>query len=196
MNKTTYQVYGLHCKSCEILVEGEIKKIDSIEKVSVSYQKGNAEIIHSEMLDNKEVETAVKKAGYSLFNANENLPILKINKNDYQDLGIAFLLLLIIALLLDQFGIFNLNIIKDSGYSRLPAVILVGLTAGFSTCMALVGGILLALSASFSKDHPGLSFQKKFTPHLFFNLGRVFFFFILGGVTGLIGSILQISPAI
>jgi len=196
MSKTIFQLSGLHCKSCEILVEGEIKKINGIEKVNVSYQEGTAEIIHTNTLDPKKIENAVKKAGYELSHDQKDSPLIKVNKKDFQDLGIAFLILIIIALLLDQFGILKLNLVKGNGYASLPVVILVGLTAGFSTCMALVGGILLALSANFAKDHPNLSFQQKFTPHLFFNIGRVFFFFLLGGITGLAGSILKISPSV
>lgn len=196
MNKTVLNINGMHCKSCELLVEGEIKKIKGVHKVDVNYKNGLAEIEHEENL-NKEVFTnSVKRAGYKIQEEENDTPLLIRNSHAYKDLGIAFLIFLILALLLEQFGVFNLNFNRGNGYSSIFVVLLVGLTAGFSTCMALVGGIILAISANFAKDHENIKFYKKFTPHLFFNFGRVFFFFILGGLTGIVGSFLQVSPVV
>jgi sulfite exporter TauE/SafE len=72
-------------------------------------------------------------------------------------------------------------------------VLIVGLTAGISTCMALVGGLVLGISARFSEKHPEASPAQKFRPHIFFIIGRIISYFILGGVIGLLGKAFQLS---
>ena len=53
--------------------------------------------------------------------------------------------------------------------------------------MAVVGGLLLSMSASFAKD------GDKIKPQVMFHLGRIVSFFILGGFIGAIGSVFQLS---
>jgi len=84
--------------------------------------------------------------------------------------------------------------IDQNNLSSFPVVFLLGLTAGISTCMALIGGLVLGLSTRFAEKHPHLSGKNKFIPHLYFNLGRISFFFIFGMVLGLFGSMTKISP--
>ena len=71
--------------------------------------------------------------------------------------------------------------------------IVVGLVAGLSTCLALVGGLVLGISANYAKNHPNSSQRQKFIPQLFFNAGRVGGFFLLGGLLGAFGSTFKIS---
>jgi sulfite exporter TauE/SafE len=59
--------------------------------------------------------------------------------------------------------------------------------------MALVGGLVLGVASRFSQDNPNASPSEKFLPHVFFNVGRIVSFFLLGGVIGLIGSAFQLS---
>ena len=51
-------------------------------------------------------------------------------------------------------GIFNLSSTISGSYSSLPIVFLIGVTAGVSTCMAMVGGLVLGASARFSAQNP------------------------------------------
>jgi sulfite exporter TauE/SafE/plastocyanin len=66
--------------------------------------------------------------------------------------------------------------------------LLVGLTAGFSTCMALIGGLVLSVASKYAENHPAETPLQKFRPHLIFNLGRIVSFVVLGAVIGAIGS--------
>ncbi len=52
----------------------------------------------------------------------------------------------------------------------------------------------MGASARFAEKHPYASPLQKFKPHLFFNLGRIISFFVLGGIIGLGGSLFQLSP--
>lgn len=82
--------------------------------------------------------------------------------------------------------------IDASGPSHAMAL-LVGLTAGFSTCMALVGGIVLGISAKWNESRTHLSKWDRFAPHLAFNAGRILGFGMLGGLLGAVGGWLSID---
>ncbi len=81
-----------------------------------------------------------------------------------------------------------------SNLDSFSVVFLLGLTAGISTCMALIGGLVLGLSTRFAEKHPHLSGKNKFIPHLYFNSGRISFFFIFGMILGLFGMVIKITP--
>jgi len=83
--------------------------------------------------------------------------------------------------------------ISGGSYSY-GVVILLGMTAGFSTCMALVGGLVLGFTARFREKHPEITGFRSFIPNIYFNIGRVVGFFILGGLLGELGTFVKVSP--
>ncbi len=80
---------------------------------------------------------------------------------------------------LQSVGLVHLVRGGEMGYG---AIFLIGVIASLSTCMAVVGGIVLSLSATFAQAGGG------FAPQLYFHGGRLVSFFLLGGVIGLLGS--------
>ncbi|PIY69149.1 hypothetical protein COY90_02185 [Candidatus Roizmanbacteria bacterium CG_4_10_14_0_8_um_filter_39_9] len=192
MNKTTVNIKGMHCRSCEILVEDELLKINGVKKALVNEKKGIANVYYEGSLSHEKINQAVFRAGYSI-GIKEKEPLFSKRMQDYKELGFAFLIMALLYLIGRELGIFNLSIGQGSNYGSLPVVLLVGLTAGVSTCMALVGGLVLAASARFVEKHPQASTIQKFKPHLFFNAGRIISFFILGGIIGYAGSFFQLS---
>jgi sulfite exporter TauE/SafE len=88
----------------------------------------------------------------------------------------AFVALFII---LQKLGIVNLVATADVTYGT---AFVIGLIASISTCMAVVGGLVLSMSASFAKE------GDKIRPQVLFHVGRLVSFFVLGGVIGLLGS--------
>lgn len=189
-------IKGMHCRSCEISVEQELLKIQNVKKATVSVNSKNAEIVYEGDFPTDKVDKAVIKCGYSVEEDIKNTPWISSKSSDYEGIlgGILFFLLTII--LTKNFGFFNLdtNISKD--FSNLYIVLLVGITAGLSTCMALIGGLVLGVAAKFSEQHPNTSTYKKFRPHIIFNLGRIISFFILGGAIGYFGSLFQLNTQI
>ena len=71
----------------------------------------------------------------------------------------------------------------------------IGIIASLSSCMAVVGGLLLSMSASFAKEgNPSTTLRAgKFKPAIMFHLGRIISFFILGGAIGVMGSLFQLN---
>ncbi len=195
MQKCQIDIKGMHCRSCEILIEDELKQIPGVVYANVSHQKGVAEIGYKKHLYKQDVENAITSAGYSL-GKDEKFGIFSRNRRDYIDLGIAFFIVTMLFLIAKTFGIFNLGSSITGNYSSLPIVFVIGLTAGVSTCMALVGGLVLGAAARFSQENPEATALQKFQPHLMFNLGRIISYFILGGVIGWVGSFLQLSSTV
>lgn len=196
MNTKTISIKGMHCRSCEILIEDELKNIKGVSSVDISHRTGAATIHYEgKHLNHGDVVHAVKQAGYEL-GTNEKPPLLSKNPDDYTQLGFAGAILILAYFIMRELGIFNINFGASNNFSSLPVVLLVGLTAGISTCMALVGGLVLGVAGRFVQDNPQAGAIEKFVPHIFFNLGRIVSFFILGGVIGLIGSAFQLSTTI
>lgn len=63
---------------------------------------------------------------------------------------------ILLYMILNHAGFFSFNLNNSS--PSLGLVALIGLTAGFSTCMAIVGGLVLAISAKQNKNHEEVSF--------------------------------------
>lgn len=194
MEKTTIHITGMHCRSCEILIEDEVLKIPGVEKCVVNHTKGTAEIYHNDGLDDQKVNQAISTVGYSV--GKDEKPLFSKNPHDYFDLLIAAGILFFVSLLADGLGLFNLVKSTSNNFASLPVVLLIGLTAGFSTCMALVGGLVLGASAKFAEKHPTATSLQKFKPHIFFNIGRIASYFFFGGVIGFAGSFFQLSPLV
>lgn len=194
MEKTTVHITGMHCRSCEILIEDEMLKIPGVEKCVVSHTKGTAEIYHNNGLDGQSVSQAIGTVGYQV--GKENRPWLSKNPSNYADLLTAAGILFFIYLVANNLGLFNLVKSTSNNFASLPVVLLIGLTAGFSTCMALVGGLILGASAKFAEKHPTATPLQKFKPHIFFNIGRIASYTLLGGVIGLAGSFFSLSPTV
>ena len=193
MNRINVPIKGMHCRSCEILIEESVSKISHVKKIDVDCKKHSAEVFYDSKKPNMaEIENAVREAGYEIGEEGEKSFFTK-NREEYKDLGIALLFLLGTYLLLKNLGITSLNLVPSSNSYSLPVVLLVGITAGLSTCMALVGGLILGISARHSELHPEATPMQKFRPHLFFNAGRILGYALLGGLLGMAGSVLQIS---
>ncbi|MFA6306596.1 MAG: sulfite exporter TauE/SafE family protein [Patescibacteria group bacterium] len=194
LNKFNLPIKGLRCQSCEILVENRLKEVAGVVKAEISQRLGLAEIYYDkEKPELNQIAEAIKSAGYSL-GEEEAKGLISKNLADYKDLGMALLFLLGLYFLLKGLGLANINILpSDNGGVTMPLILLIGLTAGISTCMALVGGLILGLAVKHNELHPEASTIEKFRPHLFFNLGRIISFAFFGGLLGLLGSTIELS---
>lgn len=192
MNKTTIPIKGMHCRSCEILIEDKLKEIPEIKSVQISYKTKSADIFSKRTLDLEIIRSKVAEAGYEV-GQDESKSWITFDPMVYRDLTSSIILLAVLYFLLRQLGVFNLSAGSLTNPSSLLVVILIGITAGFSSCMALVGGLILGISARHSEKHPEATRIQKFRPHIYFNLGRITSYFLLGGLIGLVGKAFQLS---
>ncbi len=105
------------------------------------------------------------------------------------------MLVFVIALYIvfKQLGIFTLSS-SIEGTVGLGAAFLTGVIAATSSCLAVVGGLLLSVSAKWCESHPDAAHGQKLRPLLTFNLGRLAGYFVLGGLVGLLGQSLSLTP--
>jgi len=187
MKKYTFHVTGTHCASCKILIEDILIEQDFVTGVQVNLKSETVDVeTDSEMSGQELTEiltSKIKPNGYSL-------SLEKIVKEKTNDdviwkaipIGLVFLILFF---LLQKSGILNLGI---GGTTTPQASFIIGLIASVSSCLAIVGGLVLSLSAKISEDN--VSDKKTF---ILFHIGRIVSFALLGGVLGLVGNAIGIN---
>lgn len=191
MNKKRYPIQGMHCRSCEVLIEERLTKIPGVQKAEVNHKRGYADVWSEQEPAIEHVESAVRSAGYALGSPQKRLWFSR-DPVDYFELLVGFSIVFLLFILGKAFGVFNVSSSVGSSVSMGLAVV-IGLTAGVSSCMALIGGLVLGISARHATLHPEASAGEKLHPHIFFNLGRIMGFGLLGGIIGVFGSLFQIS---
>ncbi len=188
MTKTfTLHVHGMHCNSCVLVTERELRKHPKISRVQSSLKTHSVEIqgdFGDESLGAiaEELTDVVSGYGYSL--AIER----QMRKKKWEDFKVAIPLaigFIAVFVLLQKIGIVNLVSASRVTYGTAFAV---GIIASLSTCMAVVGGLVLSMSATFAKEGDAVR------PQLLFHGGRLLSFFILGGVLGALGKALTLAP--
>jgi sulfite exporter TauE/SafE len=75
---------------------------------------------------------------------------------------------------------------------NLSVSFLVGLVASVSSCLAVVGAVIIAFAEKY-KTEEATFWKGAMAPNLLFHIGRLIIFFVLGGVLGLIGGEINIS---
>ena len=187
MQKThTFHVGGMHCNACVILTESELNEVPGISLVKASLNNLNVEVTGD--FGDKEPEQVARELsdvlrphGYTLFLEKQNHSVR------WSDFYVAFpiaLAFIAFFIILQKLGIVNLITVSDVSYGT---AFVVGLIASVSTCMAVVGGLVLSMSANFAKE------DDKIRPQVLFHIGRLVSFFILGGAIGALGSAFQLG---
>ncbi|MBI5729378.1 MAG: sulfite exporter TauE/SafE family protein, partial [Candidatus Magasanikbacteria bacterium] len=186
MNTIKVPIRGMHCASCEVLIGESVRKVPGVDIVTVNHRRSEAVIQYRGAEPSAPaIRRAVQDAGYEVGQKNK-LPWLSSNPRDYKDLLCAAGILFIIYLIAKWLNLFNLDVGPQN--TGVIVALFVGLVAGVSTCMALVGGLVLSLSARHAERHPEATPLQKFRPHLYLNTGRILGYAILGGLTGLVGA--------
>ncbi|TSC91600.1 MAG: Uncharacterized protein CEN90_398 [Parcubacteria group bacterium Licking1014_17] len=182
----TFHVNGMHCKSCALLIENELSKLSFVSDTKVSFADKTAMVagdfgVRSEEEIVKELSDMIVAHGYNL---SVEKQIHEVRWSDFYyalPIAVAFIGFFI---LLQKLGVVNLIKTSDVGYGTAAAI---GLIASVSTCMAVVGGLILSVAANFAKE------GSKYRPQIFFHAGRLVSFFVLGGIVGAVGSSLQLG---
>jgi len=131
---------------------------------------------------------AIQAAGYEVGKEDDQKPLFTRNKRIWKDFAIGLLAVLGLYVFFQFLGIDELTSSTTDSNSAGTMALLVGLTAGFSTCMALIGGLVISVASKYAENHPTETALQKFRPHLFFNAGRVASFILFGAIIGAVGS--------
>ena len=189
MKTYTFHVSGTHCASCKILIEDILNDEKDVQKARVNLKQETVEITTEIERDPQqfanELTEKTRANGYTL-SLEKNTEVKKESATIWQALpsGLGFLVLFF---LLQKSGILNLGI----GGATTPATsLIIGLIASVSSCLAIVGGLILSLSAKVAQDEGSRTSKKQF---VLFHGGRLVGFAVLGGVLGLIGRAIGVS---
>ena len=186
-NKTyTFHVNGMHCNACIGLTESELGDLPEVSKAKSSLATHSVEVT-GDFGDKapehiaRDLSEVLKPHGYTLSLEEQKYSVQWSDFTLALPMAGAFIALFII---LQKLGIVNLVTGSDVSYGT---AFVIGLIASVSTCMAVVGGLVLSMSANFAKE------GDKVRPQVLFHIGRLVSFFILGGVIGALGSAFQLG---
>ncbi len=177
----TFHVEGMHCKACVLLTESELQDVGFVSKATSNLTTRTVEVCGNFGNRTKEdicreLSKKLEKHGYSL-----SVEKREQEKN-WSDFSVAIPIAIgfaVLFVLLQKLGI--VNMVNTSNVSYGTAFLL-GIIASLSTCMAVVGGLVLSMSATFARE------GDRVRPQILFHAGRITSFFIFGGVIGVLGS--------
>jgi sulfite exporter TauE/SafE/copper chaperone CopZ len=187
MKKHILHIEKMHCQSCVILTETELQLHPAVKSVKANLHLKQVEV-SGDFGDKtpeeiaKELSPLLEKFDYQITANTEAKPTRQWA--DFKQAGLFASIFIIIFLLLQKTGIINL---VNSSSINLSTAFIIGIIASLSTCMAVVGGLVLSVSTNFAKE------GDKIKPQVLFHLGRLVSFFILGGVIGSIGAAFQLG---
>ncbi len=179
--KKTFAVSGMHCASCELVIGDAVREYRPNLEPTVSLKNQTLTVEVNENENPEELEKALaeplEKFGYAL-GSKSSAPVDRIG---------AFLLAVVVLgvfALLQKTGVFNGISLAEMNY---VTAFIVGVIASFSTCLVVVGGFVLALSAEAS------SLGVRARSLTFFHLSRLISFALFGGILGLLSKSIQVS---
>ncbi len=186
MKNHTFHITGIHCKSCKILIEDIITEDVGTESTVHLHEK-TVTITCDDERDEREILSLISEKllphGYGA-----SLTEQKTEKT----VGVLWkaiplgLIMLLLFIGLQKTGILNFGI----GWSVTPtSSFVIGLVASVSSCLAIVWGLVLSLSATVSQDER--DDKKNFT---LFHLGRIGSFALLGWLLWMLGQAVNIHP--
>jgi sulfite exporter TauE/SafE/copper chaperone CopZ len=189
---TIVPVLGMTCRACEQRIGRQVGRIKSVESVAASAARGRVVIESSQPLSYRSIERAIQQAGYEI----GETPWLARDRGIWLTAASGLAVVIALALVVQVTGIANLAAgVGDLATGGLVVAGLLGLAAGVSTCAALVGGLLLALSASFqasaTTSPTGLAAMR---PAAVFVAGRIAGYGLFGAALGALGASIKLPP--
>ncbi len=119
MKKEQYQIVGMHCASCKKLIETFVGELKGVHTVNVNYATEKMSVSYDETLVTlQDIIVAVKKGGNYELIINDQLPVIKEQKDTFLTLkskiiwvGIASIpfMILMIMMALNFFGVIEMN---------------------------------------------------------------------------------------
>ena len=187
-------IAGMTCRSCERRIERHVRAIPNVERAVASASRAHVEVTTRGPVSGVDLAEAIEAAGYSV----GRTPWLTRDSQAWLAAGSGLVLIVAVAILAELTGLAGFA--SGAGDIREGGVVvaaLLGLAAGVSTCMALVGGLVLALSAAAAADRADEddpSIAARLRPTATFLAGRVAGFAVLGAGLGALGSRVVLPP--
>lgn len=181
----TLHIAGTHCNACKHLIEDVMSEEKNLSEVKVSLK--DETISFTTTLGNTREELAgmltsiLSKHNYSVHVERQETKKLK----DEWTCAIVLVFVAILGfVLLEKTGLASSVSLNETTFTT---AFVVGLVASVSTCLAVVGGLVLSVSATYAHEGKG------WRPQALFHIGRLAGFFLLGGLLGALGEIMHIG---
>ena len=159
MAKKNYKIKGMHCHACEVLMERRFRKISGVKKVEADYATGIVKVTYDSEPSVLELNNSIKEDDINRGSKGAN----EQEKTDYLEVVMYFIIVLGIYAALKPIGILpHLSLTDNMSYGF---IFLLGIVAAFSTCLAVSGGLLLAVAAKYNEMHSSLTGWQKFKPN-------------------------------
>jgi sulfite exporter TauE/SafE/copper chaperone CopZ len=181
MKTLVFHIAGMHCTACERLAEMELGEAPGVARVKASLTSETVEVTgdFGESTPEEVRESLgarVQRHGYVL--AMEKPPVQAAKWSEFGVAVPAAVVFVAVFALLQEMGVGRLVTGARMGYGM---AFVVGLVASVSSCIAIVGGLALSLSAFYAKE------GDRVVPQVLFHAGRLGGFFVLGGLLGAVG---------
>ncbi len=169
-----------------MLIEGELSDLSYVTYAKASLKQHHVEVagdFGDQTLEQiaEQLTLVTKPHGYTLS------PEKQKHSAKWHEFSVAIPIALgFIAffIILQKLGLVNLVTTSEVSYGT---AFVIGMIASVSTCMAVVGGLVLSMSANYAKE------GDKIRPQVLFHIGRLVSFFVLGGVIGALGTVFKIG---
>ena len=181
----TLPIAGMTCTSCERRITKALLKLPGVISASASARKGTASLIMTDRASRASIEQAIIATGYRVGGSPWFNRDIQVWRSASWTAAIVIVLIVMVGAgdLTGRFG--------DPSKGGLLLVLALGLAAGVSTCMAMVGGIILALSATAARRSTAKGTVARTSPwrvNLTFQAGRIAGFGLLGAGLGALGQ--------
>ncbi len=189
MKTYTFHVSGMHCKACVGLTESELKQLPEVSSAKANLTSLSVEVTGNfgdKLVEHvaRDLSVVLQSHGYSLALGGQPFDKLRVKWADFAYALPIAAVFVGVFILLQKLGIVNLI---GGGNVGFGTAFVVGLVASVSTCMAVVGGLVLSISANYIKS------GDRVRPQVYFHIARLVGFFILGGIIGALGSVFQLG---
>lgn len=185
--KKIIHIKWMHCISCEVILEKELKNISWVELIMISHKKWIMEIDFENIKDYERVVEIIKK---------NNFKVIENNKKDKKENNILsnIIAILVVIILFMLSKIFNLySLIPNTSTLSYSSAFLIWIVASLSTCLAITGWIIIWFSRYVDSTKSTLGHLKI---QLWFQFWRILWFFILGWILGHLWKIFTINFSI
>lgn len=171
----------MHCNGCMLTIETKLQEVEYVSRAISSLAAHTVEV--QGVFGERTLEEIMTDLNKVLEGSRYTLSVEKQAHNaNWADFSVAIPIAIAFAILfvlLQKLGIVNLVNTSSVSYGT---AFLIGVIASLSTCMAVVGGLVLSMSATFARE------GDRVRPQILFHTGRIIAFFVLGGVIGALGS--------
>lgn len=188
------RIAGMTCSSCELLLERKLKHLPGMVQVDVNHRTGVAHLTAraDQLPDQNQIISVITDAGYRLADGASTAARGISNQRAWVEIGGSLLIIFAVYKLLQAADFASLAP-SMSGTISLGGALVIGLVAGASSCLAVTGGLLVALAAKHNELHQAETPRQKFKPLLHFNVGRLVSYLLLGGLVGVLGQSTTLS---